>query len=153
MSLLARVRADEVVVGRRSERSRIHADATLRFSPNVPVDAVIGNLSAGGCLLETTLSLEVGSIVSIGVAGIPILRARVVRGAAGQYGCEFLQPLSLEQLKNAGKSDTLHSGAFPDTFLPPFQDPVTELWPLRTRGMVLIGLTLTAWTAIALLLL
>ena len=73
---------------RSATRHPLDAAGTLRASEQ-PVDILIANVSATGCLFLCSEQLEVEAAVSIGIAGLGRLQARIVRAEGTRYGAEF----------------------------------------------------------------
>lgn len=86
---------------RESERHAVALDGTLRDPEWKPHDVVVENLSSTGFRVPTETGLHVGAFVSLGLAGVGMCPARVVRLADGQIGCTFLVPLGKGELKAA----------------------------------------------------
>lgn len=86
---------------RESERHAVALDGTLRDPEWTPYDVVVENLSSTGFRIPTEAGLHVGAFVSLGLAGVGMCPARVVRQADGQIGCTFLVPLGRGELKAA----------------------------------------------------
>lgn len=100
--------AERRSVDRRSTR----VEATLRDESAKPLDVIVHSLSGSGCLLEYEGSLSVNAKVHVGIAGIPVTLAHIVRRDGNRYGCQFVQPLSDHAVALAGAVDTVHVGAF-----------------------------------------
>jgi len=90
MALTAQLYLD----GRGSKRFRVAFDATLRDPLHAPLDVVVEDLSASGFRVLTPANLAVGIEIGLGLAGIGMHRARVIRHENGAYGCEFVTPLT-----------------------------------------------------------
>jgi hypothetical protein len=107
MSLLARLDVE------RSFRIPVDRPATLRDSTQSPVDVAVDNLSGTGCLLRAEEDLAVDTIVSLGIPGIGVHQARIIRVDRPYYGCEFVMPISLNSVQIALKSETTIERMFP----------------------------------------
>ena len=79
---------------RRAPRSRTECRATARVALSVEViDA-----SANGIRARMSITLPVGTTLKIGLPGAVQRHARIVWVNDGEIGCEFLAPLSVEEL-------------------------------------------------------
>jgi len=97
MALTAQLYLD----ARGSKRFRVAFDATLRDPSHAPLDVVVEDLSASGFRVLTSADLAVGVEIGLGLAGIGMHRARVIRRQKGVYGCEFVRPLTSAALNLA----------------------------------------------------
>ncbi|WP_375429604.1 PilZ domain-containing protein [uncultured Sphingomonas sp.] len=92
---------------RESERHSVALDGTLRDPEWKPHDVVVEDLSSTGFRVPTETELHAGAFVSLGLAGVGMCPARVVRQADGQIGCTFLVPLGRGKLKAAMEATSL----------------------------------------------
>jgi hypothetical protein len=92
----------------RAPRMSMDADGTIRGKDAHSFDIVMQDLSETGCLVETSAELEIGTVVLLRVAGFPQSAARIVRRDGFRYGCEFLTPLSRDELSASRDQETLH---------------------------------------------
>lgn len=132
---------------RGDERTAVMADATVRADA-APIDAVVAVLSATGCLLQCDSMLGRGASISIGIAGIGIIPAHVVRAGPDGYGCAFDRPIPGEAAARlaaasvvvpfdpAGRTLSGQDGAIPH-------------WSPRARLVAMVGSALLVWSAIA----
>lgn len=97
MPLLAKLHDN----GRTAERHQVDADATLRTTVNSPFDVLIADLSKTGCLFICAELLELNALVTIGIGGIGMVQARIVRGEGQRYGAVFTAPLTNEAVAAA----------------------------------------------------
>lgn len=152
MGIAARLYQD----GRWAERHSVELEATLRDSAWAPVDVAIEDLSHGGCRVVAAVDLAVGNSIALGIAGIGTREAKVVWGAAGIFGCEFIAPLSDADLRAALAGPVSTPIAFPKTPLPTPQPtpPVVQGWQrpageakfsMRTRLAIIVGSAVLAW--------
>lgn len=111
MALTASLVFEESAERRDAQRVPVGSAATARRQ-SVPIDVVILDLSRDGCLIETDAALREGMKISLGIGGIPLRQADVVRRAGGQYGCRFRVPLTADEVNRAGKVDTVRTGSF-----------------------------------------
>ncbi|WP_084583145.1 PilZ domain-containing protein [Sphingomonas azotifigens] len=152
MGIAARLYQD----GRWAERHAVELEATLRDSDWAPVDVTIEDLSHGGFRVVAGAELLVGDAIALGIAGIGTREAKVVWGAAGIYGCEFIKPLNDTELRTAVAGPVSTPIAFPKTPLPTPQPtpPVVQGWSapagdakfsVRTRLAIVTGSAVIAW--------
>jgi hypothetical protein len=99
----------------RRERVTLQRSATLRGIDDLPVDIQINDISSSGCLIRCDSSLDLGEIVSLGIPGIGVRAACVMRAEAGHYGCAFEKYLSGDQIVLANKHNPLVEGLFPNS--------------------------------------
>jgi hypothetical protein len=103
MAIAAKLQIDE----RRSERRAIDVATTLRGSPTAPHDTLIIEISRTGCSFAETGDVAPGDISTLGLPGLGVRQARVVRCDEYHCACEFVTALT------ASNIDTLL--AMPDT--------------------------------------
>ena len=108
---------------RSDERQTADVGATIRVDGS-PVDALIVNLSASGCLFVCSKPLEVGDTMSIGIAGVGRRPARIVRALGSRFGAEFEEPLTLVDLRTAVSATDDSVIAFP--LIMPDVSPIEE---------------------------
>lgn len=97
MSFVAKLYDDD----RLAERHSVMLDGTLRNPQAEPQDVIIDDLSATGFRTVLAMGLAVGDVITLGVFGVGLRSAQVMRKSEGQYGCQFLEPLSAEELASA----------------------------------------------------
>ena len=97
MSFVAKLYHDD----RLAERYPVTLDGTLRNPQAEPQDVVIDELSVTGFRTASAHGLAVGDIITLGVFGVGLRNARVQRESNENYGCQFLQPLSVAELNVA----------------------------------------------------
>jgi hypothetical protein len=109
------------------------------------------DLSQTGCLFMTTEPLRIEAIVTIGIAGVGLREARIVRNQDIRFGCTFLMPLTNAELA-AGLAESETVALFP------FQHPsATEQEPMPTvaklarpvRLAAFSGLVAISWVLVA----
>jgi hypothetical protein len=141
LTLAAKIyRCDERV----SDRRRVSVSATVREVEAVPIDARIVDISEGGLRGEADEALEAGVMITVGLPGLGVLPARVVRGSGRMFACAFLEPLGsvdLARLRQAGTTVTGNFGAGRSS-LP---EPVIEKWPRSVRLALLVGMPTALW--------
>ncbi|WP_242138438.1 MULTISPECIES: PilZ domain-containing protein [unclassified Sphingomonas] len=136
--------------GRQAPRRPIHAGATVRDDRARPIDAEVVDLSTTGCLIVVDGVVAVPSDISIGIAGIGRVSARIVRRNGQRYGCAFDQPLSEGAVLAARAVQTVVPFATGADPLPTGAsdanaDPEFRRLPMRTRLVVIVGASLALW--------
>ena len=101
MALIARVYRSEPVERRRAVRYPMEVGATLRSAEGEPIDVLIYDLSLTGFRMETPAALDLEESVWIGIGGTQVNAALVARRGPTGYGCEFITPITMAQLKSA----------------------------------------------------
>ncbi|WP_296219220.1 PilZ domain-containing protein [uncultured Sphingomonas sp.] len=131
----------------RAERKSIDRASTLRVLESRPYDAHVENLSATGCLLSSSVVLSPGMRIRLGLSGGGVVEGTIIRQLGKQYGCEFLRPLTSEQMQAAFGTGALVHGRFASaseaTAL-----PAAPRWPRSLRAAVMIGLAVLAWVLV-----
>ena len=94
---------------RRAIRRRTDAPSTLRGSSTGPLDTFVQDISATGAKIECSAELALGDSVSIGLAGVGQVRAMVVWKRDGQYGLDFVVPLTAADAERAFAGGTVIS--------------------------------------------
>ncbi|HEX2762495.1 MAG TPA: PilZ domain-containing protein [Allosphingosinicella sp.] len=81
----------------RRKRPRTGLDLSTRVHPNewCSVEARLIDFSADGFRGEGELFLRVGSFLSVEVAGIGRVQAKVIWSQDGQFGAKFIAPIDL----------------------------------------------------------
>lgn len=95
----------------RDERVDLALPATLRAN-RAPSDVTVRNLSCSGCLIASREKLPVGARVSIGMSGLGMHAAAVVRQTKAGFACEFDTPLSGHDVQRANEAETIITGVF-----------------------------------------
>jgi len=133
--------------GRSAERHDLAADATLRGADHVPVDVLVVDLSQTGCLFVTAEPLPMEAIVTIGIAGVGLREAHIVRNQDIRFGCTFLTPLTSAELA-AGLAASETVALFPFQHPPaPEQQPmpIVAKLPRPLRLVAFSGLVAISW--------
>jgi hypothetical protein len=68
-------------------------------------EAIIHNVGAGGCKVETQARVGVGDEVWLKFPGIEAKRARIVWADPPMLGCQFASPLYAAELESIAPSD------------------------------------------------
>ena len=145
MGIAARLTVEPDTQVIRAPRRSVGADATMRDAGGYATDVVVLDLSTTGCLVETSSELTIGSIVRIGISGVPSVPGRIVRQTGNRYGCEFFEPLDPAHVETAGALQTVHWGEFEAI---PAKDRRRSLAMLAL--LVVLPWVLVAWLAIRL---
>lgn len=136
---------------RSAERQALDVDATLRVEGR-PLDALIVNISASGCLFICSEPLEVGDTATIGIAGIGRQGARVVRAVGTRFGAEFGIALTSAEIEAAvtASGGTVVSLPLPITgpLVDADEPPSARLAP-TARLAIIVALATATWWALA----
>lgn len=140
---------------RGSARHQVALDATLRDPQRRPFDVVVEELSATGVRVPAVLELAPGALITLGIAGIGMCDARVLRREAHGYGCEFLYPLSDAELAEAVAASPADPVVLADFAPLPAALPSMTLKPRGhpdllgvARVGVVLALAAACWTAL-----
>jgi len=135
--------------GRSAERHDLGADATVRGADRVPIDVLVADLSQTGCLFVSTEPLRIDTIITIGIAGVGLREARIVRHQDVRFGCIFLIPLTAGELA-AGLSESQTVALFPMDLQPDADAmmPAVDKMSRRARLMVAAGLAIASWAGL-----
>lgn len=113
MAIVARVAVDR----RSSDRHNVNVDTTLRTTPPQPRDTAIVEISASGCCFVDVGGMATDDSITLGLPGVGIHDARIVRIDDGQCACSFAVPLTDAELA--------HILAAPDNS--PIEFPASDL--------------------------
>lgn len=132
---------------RGAARHEAQFDATLRDPDKRPFDVVVEDLSTTGFLVPAVTRLSPGQPITLGVAGVGMCHARVVREDARGYGCEFLFPLSGAELADAlAASPSEPIALAPRPFAPAAHGAArAEGLSIRARIAVIVAAATAAW--------
>ncbi|MDB5584379.1 MAG: hypothetical protein JWR80_9555 [Bradyrhizobium sp.] len=135
---------------RGAARSKTERPVTLRAARNVPVDAMVENLSRTGFAMSTIADLGIGSVIGLSVGGALRRRVRIVRRVGFAYGCEFLSPLSDLEVSAALRSGDVVAADFLSdaaTSAAPsgFDKTQTRKLSYLARAYILGGLMISLW--------
>jgi hypothetical protein len=138
-----------------AERHQLERDATLRDPNWAPVDAMVDDLSETGFRVTTLTAFEIGAEIGLGLSGIGTRQARIVRRAEYTYGCEFLTPLTAEELQAALNASPAEPIALPQAEAPPAQprdygaqEEHPDRLPLGVRAVTIAVGAILAWLAL-----
>lgn len=141
--------AAQLICGARAARFPVELDATLRDATAQPIAVEIEDISITGFLMRTKTALRVGDEVTIGIAGLGMRHAVVTRQQDERYGCLFARPVLQREI------DLLQLGPLETvTRFEPAQSYASDAIPqdhrysVRTRLLVIVGLTSACWAVI-----
>ncbi|USI73857.1 PilZ domain-containing protein [Sphingomonas morindae] len=97
----------------RAERIKIGRRGTVRERTRVASDVAVIDLSTTGVRFTAEPPLEIGALVSLGIPGLGMQAARVMRVNGIEHGAAFLMPISAEDVVRAGIAETVAEGNFP----------------------------------------
>lgn len=135
--------------GRSAERHDLGADATVRGPDRVPIDVLVADLSRTGCLFVSTEPLGSDATITIGIAGVGLREARIVRNQDVRFGCTFLIPLTDAELA-AGLAESETIALFPMDYQAEHEAeaPQGPKLPRPVRLMVFAGLACVSWICV-----
>lgn len=152
MNVAAKVYYGRSHARRAAERTPLSVGATIRGSGEGVCDAAVHDLSTTGCQLATEARLTAGAAISIGVAGLGVVPATVVRRVGDRYGCRFLSPVDQAAVDAAQTARTVVP--FDGTLAAMDAAPPPDIarWPLVARAALIVGGASLCWAAIGMLL-
>jgi len=150
MTIVARLFVADPEERRFSQRRRVGADATLRTAKAVPHDVVVQDLSTTGCRFTSDDAFSDGTRVSIGIAGVGVHRAQILRRDGRLHGCEFVHALTPAQVEMAGHAQTVHRDVFVMHDASGFPEPSVGHYPGTMRVGIALGGAVVAWAAVGL---
>jgi hypothetical protein len=127
----------------RSDRLPLGTAGTMRDPDKLPLDVTIENLSETGVLLKTQDSLAVGTVISLGVAGLGMRLARISRLSADGLAAEFLLPIDLQLATRAAGRFPLTSVAIPQLPFRPNADTSEANLPREAFPSSIVRLPIT----------
>jgi hypothetical protein len=80
------------------ERHAVEIDGTVRDEDRQPIDVSVVDLSVAGFRARGAAGLTATSGVTIGLPGLGVRHALVIRADDGEYGCRFLERLTPAEL-------------------------------------------------------
>jgi hypothetical protein len=136
----------------RDLRFPVEVSATIRNPASVPLDATVLDISASGLRASIAEELAVGEPITVGIAGIGMVAARIARRDGHIYGCAFAEPITAAQVAAASAAaETVLAGRFAQ--LPAGHaatEPPIERWPGAVRLAIIGGGSLALWGVILL---
>lgn len=138
---------------RSAERHEVALDGTLRNPDWKPFDVVVDELSSTGFRVPATTHLDVGAAVSLGLPGVGMCPAQVVRRTAEQYGCVFSTPLSPDQFAAALRATAAQTIVLSPLAGAPLLQATIDAAEDRSIGMPLralavVGLAGASWAGL-----
>lgn len=144
MALVAKLYNDD----RLAERYAVRLDGTLRNTNAVPQDVVIDDLSATGFRTTSATGLSINDVITLGIFGVGLRSAQVSRESDDSYGCQFLEPLTAQELSFALQGIT-PPDPIPIPGQPQTGAPVKAFALLDNEGRLSPRLRLLSITAVA----
>lgn len=152
--------------GRGARRRKLSLESQGTTSSGIATDVLIHNLSTTGLLMETSVNLSIGEVLSVELPHAGATLAVVMWNSGDLFGCEFVAPvpnaaISASLLRNPIEAPSA-APATGTQLLPEDSGRVendadayvetghrTQL-PIRTRALIIVGSSLVAWTLIIL---
>lgn len=151
MTIVARLFVADPDERRYSQRRAVGAEATLRTGRAIPHDVVVQDLSVSGCRFASADMFSDGARISIGIAGLGVHQARIVRREGRLHGCEFVQPLTPAQVMIAGQAQTVHRTAFVTVDAAGHPEPDVGRFPGAVRVGIAAGGAIATWVALGMM--
>lgn len=174
--ILARLQPRDSTERRVASRRQLKLDVAGSLQSVGEIEVAVHDLSATGLLIEAAADLETGDTLEVEIPGAGPAVAVVVWTSGRFFGCEFAQPISKAALSAAAlrsapqrPSISQADSAFAQNLqleqpprieldFAPFNQTVAveatlpdqELSP-RNKLLILLGLSLTGWTLVALM--
>ncbi len=158
MSVTARLEPRQLAGNRRyAPRRSLRLGSVLADSG---AEVIIHDLSVTGFLIETSGELSIGERLSVHIPERGPTAATVVRNSGRLFGCEFESRISVAAVSAAllqypavrpQVPSEVEDALIPDT---PFHDSAydgadTDKYSLRTRMLLILGLSAVSWALIA----
>lgn len=139
--------AAQMICGARADRLSVELDATLRDAQARPIAVEIEDISTTGFLMQTSTVLAVDEEITIGIAGLGMRPARVVRQQDAYYGCLFLEPVAQAaiDLLQFGPQETVTQFTAARSYEPEAAPPRDDRYPLPARLAIIAGLAAACW--------
>lgn len=136
--------------GRRADdRQSVDRPSTFRDQHGAPQNVMVEDLSRLGCKIAGEFAVQPNSQVTIGLPGVGVAQARVVRIVPGAIGVEFLHPLSPTDLDTAFRQSPVHALQAQIMVANAGDVHVHEdRWPGAARIGVIAGGSVLLWGAI-----
>lgn len=134
-------------LGRADMRRPASVFGTARIADNRPVDIFVDDISSSGCHIRISVTLQLGQVIGIGIAGLGRCQATVVRHTANGFGCVFharVHPATLHAIGQANQVVRFLAQA-------PLGKPeggVEAAWLERWRGPLFLLAVALPWLAI-----
>lgn len=133
--------------GLRDERKPVSFDSTVRDPSLQPIDATVLDISGSGFRARVETPLEVSDEITLGLPGLGMVPAVVVRKAGRDYGCAFKAPVTARAIAAALAAEPVHKASFP-ALPPPADELATDKWPVATRVAIIGGGAAALWALI-----
>lgn len=127
---------------RSGDRTSIDRPAVLRFD-GAAVDIRVDDLTRDGCKVTTDATLEIGSQVTLGFAGVGHTPATVIWSDGTSYGCVFAESLPPGAVTAATCNNVDHF-AGPTPFRPTVRTSDVK-WQPRTQALFIAGAVSSLW--------
>lgn len=127
---------------------KLRVPGSTTSGSGIPV--LIHDISVTGLLIQTEAGLDIGTMLEIHLPEVGAQAANVVWNRDQFFGCEFQSPLSKAGLSAAllksytGQEDRAGAAAFEDAY-----DTEADKLPRNVRLLIIVGLALASWVAIA----
>ena len=131
-----------------TDRLDIGKPSTVRADRFAPLDVVVEDLSSSGFLFRSDARIAPGAMLHVGLGGGGMAEAKVVRIDGDRVGCEFLVPLTVEQLRSSFAGGTVTDGAFPSIAASPLPLHRDDKLPGAARLAIVAGGGALAWLAV-----
>ena len=137
---------------RMSERLALGRSSTLRTSGGAPIDVIVEDLSVTGCRIRTSLQMQNGEELVIGLPGVGTRAGRVVWSDGTEIGCEFEAPLTAAEVHETRTTETVIQGQFAtfrrSVVTAPSQSEENR-FSVRYRLASIVSAAIIAWLLIA----
>jgi hypothetical protein len=152
---LAKLDLDASSDARRSRRFLAHHLDGMLVGKDRRFDIIMHNMSETGFLAEFQSELRVGDVVRVQLAQIGFVDARVVRKRGMGHGCQFVEPVSSEIVRETiAESVGFAEGSRPGGQTMPASEEEQRGYRRRARrerigAVILLGCTLAAVAILA----
>lgn len=146
MALAARIHR----AARGHDRTFVDIAGTLRDSASTAMDVVIEDVSLTGFRIQPGPDLTIGESISLGVSGMGVRAAEVIRQGAYGYGCEFSYPLAVAELDAVLAGKSVDPIPFPRVLAAVAVPPAQDRYPRKLRMLGALGLAAASWVFVGL---
>nr|WP_299853789.1 PilZ domain-containing protein [Sphingomonas bacterium] len=134
---------------READRAATDVGATLRARSGAPLDVHIHDLSRTGFAMESAEELRLDQTIWIGLSGVGISAARVVRRIPGGWACQFMLPITEREHQAAlAARSTVVATPWTDLQTVAAAEPDATRWPFLARVAFVVGSSVALWAAI-----
>lgn len=109
----AKLFTDVEVERRSAERTPACLESVMRDGAATAVAVVIHDISATGFLLSTRADLGLGMVIGLGLPGVGIVRAFLIRRERELVGGKFVTPITPAEVRTAIRDDPVVWASFP----------------------------------------